>query len=84
MKASGVKSLVVVFVLFLLGLITVGCGSQKNGWVNTNSLPGQTFTQNSSAQKQTRTTIVCLGPDRTQEDSNFGPRDVDFNFENLK
>lgn len=87
MKASRVKTLVVMSVLFLLiGLVSSGCGSkQETAWVNTKSMPGQTFTQHSANQTPAPSTIVYLGQDKTpQRGPNFGPRDVSFDFEDLK
>ena len=88
MESSKVKALVIVFSLFLLtGLITVGCKQKpKNAWVNTSSLPGQTFTNHSASDtKQATPGIVYLGSSSgSQSSGNFGPREVNFDFQNLK
>lgn len=92
MNSSKVKALVIVFTLFLLtGLVSVGCKQkQKNAWVNTSSLPGQTFANhNMSDSKQANPGIVYLGSSSSQSSSsqsssNFGPREVNFDFQNLK
>lgn len=91
MNSSKVKALVIVFTLFLLtGLVSVGCKQKpKNAWVNTSSLPGQTFANHSmSDSKQANPGIVYLGSNSSgsssQSNSNFGPREVNFDFQNLK
>lgn len=88
MNSSKAKALVIVFVLFLFtSLVTVGCAQKpKTGWVNTDSLPGQTFSKHSrNDTKQNNSTIVYLGSDKhSQSSSNFGPRDVSFDFNDLK
>ena len=79
---------VVVFALFLFtGVITVGCKKKSEvAWVNTNSLPGNTFTQhaNNSGAKHSNPTVVYLGSDSTSSDANFGPKDVSFEFRELR
>lgn len=82
MISSKVKSLVIVFALFLIaGVITVGCKQKtENNWVNTNSLPGHAF--NKSAAKHS-STIVYLGDDDAPN-VNFGPKDISFKFKDLK
>lgn len=84
MNLSKVKALFFVFALLIFtGLITVGCKQNtKAAWVNTNSLPGQTFTKNSA--NSGRSTIVYLGSDSKTSSGGFGPRDVSFEFSNLK
>lgn len=84
MSFSKVKIFAVVFALFLLtGLVTVGCKQKtKNEWVNTNSMPGQTFSKNRKNSVQpSDSTIVYLGSDSGSSGSNFGPS---FKFEDLK
>ena len=86
MESSKVKALVFVCVLFLLtGVMTVGCSKKsKNAWVNTASLPGQTWAQDAQGtQAQSNPKIVYMGDSPRPQDS-FGPRDVDFSFENLR
>lgn len=89
MVSSRLKSLAVVFMLVLVvGLITVGCKKEtKNTWVNTSSLPGQTFSQhNQSNANRSNSSIVYLGSDskgRSSYDS-FGPQDPSFEFRSLK
>lgn len=88
MFSSKVKVLVSVFALFLFtGLVTAGCKQKsQHEWVNTSSMPGQTFTKytNQSNAKQSNSTIVYLGSDSDSSNANFGPRDVSFEFKNLK
>lgn len=92
MISTKVKALVIVFALFLFtGIITAGCKKKSEvAWVNTNSLPGNTFTQHTSTStstgdaKRSSSAIVYLGSDSSSSDANFGPRDVSFEFRSLK
>lgn len=86
MKFSKIISLVVVFALCLAtSMFTVGCKEKpKSGWVNTNSLPGQTFSKyNKHSEQQSSSTIVYLGSSNGSN-VNFGPKDVSFEFRDLK
>lgn len=83
MNTSNVRTLVVVFALFICtSLVTAGCGSKaKDGWVNTSSMPGQTFAKHDQNNARTSNpAIVYLGSD-SRRNPNFGPS---FQFENLK
>jgi len=86
MNSPRVKALVVVCVLFLLvSFVTVGCSKKKDAWVNTKSMPGHALAGPSQDDNQGNDRIVYLGADETpQETPYFGPRDVSFEFENLK
>lgn len=88
MISSNKKTLVIVFVLLLLtSIITVGCKSKAKGaWVNTSSLPGNTFVNHSAGSSSGRSNsgIIYLGSDDKSSDVNFGPRDVSFEFRSLK
>lgn len=85
MSSSKVKTLVIVFALFLLaGFFTVGCKqkTKTDAWVNTNSMPGQTFSKHSTSNVQpSDSTIVYLGSDSNSRNQNFGPS---FKFEDLR
>lgn len=88
MISSKVKAIVIVFALFLFtGIITVGCKQKsENSWVNTNSMPGRTFSGSAgtSNAKNGNSTILYLGSDRNAPNVNFGPKDVSFNFRDLR
>lgn len=87
MSFTKVKALVIVFVLVLFtGLFAVGCKMEpKNSWVNTKSMPGNTFSKHyKSDAKANNSTIVYLGPDKDSPKVDFGPKDVSFNFRDLK
>lgn len=90
MNSSKVKSLIIVSALFLFtGLVTVGCkGKTEDAWVNTGSLPGQTFKKHhpvtSKSERHRNPKIVYLGAERSSQRSDFGPRDVSFDFKDLK
>ncbi|MDD3436750.1 MAG: hypothetical protein PHC64_06345 [Candidatus Gastranaerophilales bacterium] len=86
MNSAKVKSLVSVFALMLfVGLIAIGCKQEvKQGWVNTSSMPGQTFRKHSNSAKQPNSTIVYLDSSKENANSNFGPQDVSFEFRDLK
>lgn len=87
MSSSKIKAVCVVFVLFLVaGFFTVGCKQKpKDTWVNTSSMPGQTFTNHgSSPAQQSTSTIVYLGNDHGPRSVNFGPKDMSFEFKDLK
>lgn len=82
--SSKVKAVVVVFSLLLFtGVVTVGCKDKaKDAWVNTSSMPGNTFASHtvSNAPKKTPG-IVYLGQSSPSKSPNFGPS---FEFKNLK
>lgn len=88
MVSSKLKALVIVFALFLsVGIITVGCRQKTKGaWVNTNSMPGKTFSSSSlnAKNKRDNSTVVYLGSDRNSPNVQFGPKDVSFDFRDLK
>lgn len=87
MSSSKVKTFAIVFALFLLaGFVTVGCKQKTtNAMVNTNSMPGQTFAKHGNQNvQQNNSTIVYLGSDSRSRSANFGPKDMSFEFENLK
>lgn len=72
----------IVFALIVAtGIVTTGCTNKTahHGWVNTSSLPGNTFADHSS--KNTSSTIVYMGDNHSSSNSNFGPS---FNFNDLK
>lgn len=83
---SSRKVLVVVFVLFLfVGLVAVGCKQKtQRGWVNTDTLPGKTFSRYVKHDKAGNSAIVYLGNDTKKPDVNFGPGDVSFEFSDLR
>lgn len=89
MNVSKVKAISVVFALLLfVGLFTVGCTKKpKNAWVNTASLPGQTFSKNNVTANNSG--IIDLSSNGSssgvRSDSNgFGPGDVSFEFRDLR
>ncbi len=78
---------VVLVALFLLvGIVAVGCRQKpKSGWVNTESMPGKTFSKYVKHDKKGNSTIVYLGADeKNKSDVNFGPKDVSFEFRDLR
>ena len=83
--SSKFKSAAVVFSLLLLtSVVTVGCKDKAKGaWVNTNSMPGNTFAQhNTSNAAKSTPGIIYLGQNSSSSRSpNFGPS---FEFKNLK
>lgn len=83
MVSSKAKIFVIIAVLLLAASITaVGCGKKSEGkFVNTETLPGNTFKEHSS---QGQSAIVYLGSDNKSSDVNFGPRDISFEFRELK
>lgn len=88
MGLTKVKAIVIVFALFLFtGIITVGCKQKsENSWVNTSSMPGRAFngyTKTNNA-KNSNSTILYLGSDKNAPNVNFGPKDVSFNFRDLR
>lgn len=82
--SSKVKAVVVFSLLLFTSVVTVGCKDKaKDGWVNTNSLPGKTFTNDnvvSNAPKRVPG-IVYLGQSNSSKSPRFGPS---FEFKNLK
>lgn len=88
MNSTKIRALVIVFALLVItSIITVGCKSKsKAGWVNTNSMPGNTFVNHRAGNnaKRNNSTIVYLGSDSDSSGSNFGPKDVSFEFKDLK
>lgn len=89
MITSTPKSFIfLVALVFLTGFLTVGCGKERtqNAWVNTASMPGHAFDSsyvNLSDAKNNGSGTVYLGDPNTP-DVQFGPRDVSFNFRDLR
>lgn len=87
MVSPKVKAFAIVFALFLLvGIVTAGCKQKsKDTWVNTNSMPGKTFSgyTNQSNANIGHSGIVYLGSDDNAPNVNFGPKDVSFKFRDL-
>jgi hypothetical protein len=83
MSASSVKTVAIVFVLlFVTGFVMAGCKQKaKSTWVNTSSMPGQTFVEHNNAQQAHA--VVYLGQEK-QQGNQFGPQDVNFDFQNLR
>lgn len=82
--SSKVKAAVVVFSLLLFtSVVTVGCKDKaKDAWVNTNSMPGNTFASHTvSNAPKTTPGIVYLGQSSPTNSPRFGPS---FEFKNLK
>lgn len=88
MVSSKVKAIFIVFALFLvIGIITAGCKKEvKHAWVNTSSMPGSTFSSHgvNVGNKQENSTVVYLGSDKNSSNVQFGPKDVSFDFRDLK
>lgn len=87
MSITKVKTIVIVFALLLFtGVISAGCKPKiKNSWVNTNSMPGNTFRSHiKNSAKHNNSTIVYLGQDKESQNGDFGPQDVSFKFKDLK
>lgn len=81
MNSSKLKTLVIVTALLLVtSIITVGCKSKapEAGWVNTGSLPGQTFTRGANKGKHSNSGVIYLGSSSSSSDANFGPKDINF------
>lgn len=86
MNSSKLKTLVIVTALLLVtSIITVGCKSKKpeDGWVNTGSLPGHTFTKGANSNHN-NSGVIYLGSNSSSSDVDFGPKDVSFEFKSLK
>jgi len=83
MISSKVKAICIVSALLLFtGIVSSGCGQKpKSAWVNTNSMPGNTFVQH---HQSTNSTIVYLGSSSHPSNTNFGPKNVSFEFQTLK
>lgn len=87
MTSVKVKTLAVVFALLLFtGIATSGCKEKprEKGWVNTDSMPGKTFTKYHNNNKRSNSKIVYLGSNSSSSSSNFGPNEVSFDFKDLK
>lgn len=89
MISTKVKALTIVFVLLMAaGFLTVGCGKkpEKQGWVNTASMPGHAFSNyTANNTKKSYPGIVYIGNETSSSPNiKFGPRDVSFEMRNLK
>lgn len=79
-------SVILIALILSISVVTVGCGKKKQAeWVNTASMPGHTFDSNVnlSNAKNNVSGTVYLGDPNTP-DVQFGPRDVSFNFRDLR
>ncbi len=83
MNSSKAKVIIIVVaVLLFVGFVSVGCKQKsRNSWVNTDSMPGNTFVKHN---KKSQSQIVYLGAEERKHESNFGPRDVSFEFVDLR
>lgn len=88
MVSSKVKACVFLALLLFMGVFVVGCKTKqekKNPWVNTSSLPGQTFASHyPSGQQSSNPKVLDLSKGRSGSSSNFGPGEVSFEFEDLR
>lgn len=90
MVSSKIKALTFVFALLLVtGFFTAGCTKQKaekQGWVNTGSMPGHTFsTYTANNTKKSYPGIVYIGNENSSSPNiKFGPKEVSFNMKDLK
>lgn len=78
------KAFTVIFTLLLCPFIFTACGNQKASWVNTDSMPGNTFRDYrvDLSDKQKITRAVHNASKRDAKDgNNFGPS---FEFNDLK
>lgn len=77
------KAFTIVLTLLLCPFILTACGS-KPTWVNTDSMPGNTFSQYrvDLSDRQKITAAVNSSPKKgQQQDGNFGPS---FDFKDLR
>lgn len=84
MISSKKKAIIFVFALLIVtGFIAAGCKQKprKSSWVNTDSLPGHTF---SSHKEKQSSAIVYLGSEGENTGVEFGPKDVSFDFNTLR
>lgn len=87
MVSASVKSLVMILALLVVaGVISVGCG-KSGGMVNTDSMPGHKLQKyrryinyNQSPDKST----IVLRNQNDDSNADFGPKDVNFDFKNLR
>lgn len=89
MGSTKIKTLIIVSVLLLaVGITAVGCKKKPaNAWVNTSSMPGNTFANHTNTASKNKSTVVYLGSDDTPgraSSGDFGPKDVSFEFKNLR
>ena len=86
MISAKVKTLVIVFALLLFSsIITVGCKKKSDyGLMNTSSLPGKAFTSHTKSKARHNPNIVYLGSETPSSSGDFGPRDVNFEFQALR
>lgn len=78
-------SIILIALVLLISVATVGCGKKKQAeWVNTASMPGHALDSvNLPNAKNNVSGTVYLG-DPNSPDVQFGPRDVSFNFRDLR
>ena len=81
-------SIAVVFgILLVVGFATVGCGKKpESAWVNTQSMPGKTFSKYAKKEtpRKSSNQVIYLGSSEDSTSSSFGPRDVSFDFKDLR
>ena len=87
MFSAKIKTFVIVSVLLIfVGFVAVGCGQKPKAtaWVNTGSMPGNTFTQYVKHDIKKGTSEVIHLSDSNSSNTNFGPGDVSFEFQELR
>lgn len=88
MSSFKLQALVAVSVVLLATCIfTTGCTQKEEkttSWVNTNSMPGHTFSNSSQSTRRTNTKIIYLGSTAPVKRDGFGPQDPSFDLEHLR
>jgi len=88
MLLTNLKQILVLLIIIVGGFILTGCTGQNNTWVNTNSMPGHTFKKYSNYSQQNNTSSKNFSPDfntppAVNDNIQFGPGDVSFDFKTL-
>lgn len=87
MFSTKIKTIVIVSVLLVfVGFVAVGCKPKPKAaaWVNTGSMPGNTFTKYVKHDIKKGTSEVIKLSDSSSSSVNFGPGDVSFEFQELR
>lgn len=75
------RTFTIISTLLLCPFIFTGCGSQKATWVNTDSMPGNTFSQYRVDLSDKQKIVNAVQNSAKSSKNNFGPS---FDFKDLK
>lgn len=75
------RAFTIILTLLLCPFVFTACGSTKATWVNTDSMPGNTFSQYRVDLSDKQKIVTAVRNSAKKDNGNFGPS---FEFKDLK